>query len=62
MVNVVVIGSISLLLGFIDCLNYEFIVMFFSVKVKFYVVGFSSERWFGVWIGGSIFGSLGIFY
>jgi actin-related protein 4 len=60
--NVVVTGSTSLLNGFNDRLNNELAQMFPGAKVRVHAAGWTSERKFGAWVGGSILASLGTFH
>ncbi|KAM7209400.1 Actin family [Naviculisporaceae sp. PSN 640] len=60
--NVIVTGSTTLLNGFNDRLNLELTTMYPGLKVKIHAAGFSSERRYGAWIGGSILTSLGTFH
>lgn len=60
--NVVVTGSTSLLNGFNDRLNNELAHMYPGAKVRVHASGWTSERRFGAWVGGSILASLGTFH
>jgi actin-related protein 4 len=60
--NIVVTGGTSLVSGFTDRLNNELMAMYPGMRVKIQAAGFTSERRFGSWIGGSILGSLGTFH
>lgn len=60
--NVVVTGSTSLMNGFNDRLNNELTQMFPGSKVRVNAAGWTSERKFGAWVGGSILASLGTFH
>lgn len=58
--NIMVVGGNSLLIGFIDRLNYEFNHMNYKTKIS--APPSAAERRFSSWIGGSILGSLGTFH
>lgn len=60
--HIVVTGGTSLVSGFVDRLNSELTAMYPGMRVKIQAAGFTNERRFGSWIGGSILGSLGTFH
>lgn len=55
-----VVGGNSLLIGFVDRLNYEFNHL--NYKTKIHAMPTVAERRFSSWIGGSILGSLVRFF
>ncbi len=60
--NIVVTGGSTLVHSFADRLNNELTAQFPGARIKIQAAGFSTERRFGSWIGGSILGSLGTFH
>jgi len=58
--NIMVVGGNSLLMGFVDRLNFEFNHL--NYKTKIFALPTVTERRFSSWIGGSILGSLGTFH
>jgi actin-related protein 4 len=59
---VVVTGATTLLGGFTDRLHNELSMMFSNPKTRLQAAGFTHERRFGAWVGGSILSSLGTFH